>query len=137
MCQRVEGSAKFIAIWWCLLAFIASGYEHSIANMTIFALSWFGVHKEELSLAGIGHNLLWVTIGNTISGVVFMGLGYWFTTPKSQRPIIQTDINRHSTATTNSVIIPIIMTQPWSKCMPQQDALYTLSTSKNIGKVIL
>ncbi|PSU96459.1 nitrite transporter NirC [Photobacterium kishitanii] len=89
MCQRVEGSAKFIAIWWCLLAFIASGYEHSIANMTIFALSWFGVHKEELSLAGIGHNLLWVTIGNTISGVVFMGLGYWFTTPKSQRPIIQ------------------------------------------------
>ncbi|PSU81243.1 nitrite transporter NirC [Photobacterium phosphoreum] len=89
MCQRVEGSAKFIAIWWCLLAFIASGYEHSIANMTIFALSWFGVHNEAFTLAGIGHNLLWVTLGNTISGVVFMGLGYWFTTPKTQRPIIQ------------------------------------------------
>ncbi|PSU23066.1 nitrite transporter NirC [Photobacterium phosphoreum] len=89
MCQRVEGSAKFIAIWWCLLAFIASGYEHSIANMTIFALSWFGTHKEAFTLAGIGHNLLWVTIGNTLSGVVFMGLGYWFTTPKAQRPIIK------------------------------------------------
>lgn len=35
----LEGAAKFIAIWWCLLAFIASGYEHSIANMTLFALS--------------------------------------------------------------------------------------------------
>jgi nitrite transporter NirC len=38
-----EGAAKFIAIWWCLLAFIASGYEHSVANMTLFALSWFGL----------------------------------------------------------------------------------------------
>lgn len=42
MAIRVEGAAKFIAIWWCLLAFIASGYEHSVANMTLFALSWFG-----------------------------------------------------------------------------------------------
>ncbi len=27
MAIRTEGAAKFIAIWWCLLAFIASGYE--------------------------------------------------------------------------------------------------------------
>lgn len=39
MAIRTEGAAKFIAIWWCLLAFIASGYEHSVANMTLFALS--------------------------------------------------------------------------------------------------
>lgn len=88
MCQRVEGSSKFIAIWWCLLAFIASGFEHSVANMTIFALSYFGEHKEAFTLAGIGHNLLWVTVGNTISGVVFVGLGYWFSTPKAQRPLL-------------------------------------------------
>ena len=28
MAIRAEGAAKFIAIWWCLLAFIAPGYEH-------------------------------------------------------------------------------------------------------------
>lgn len=39
MAIRTEGTAKFLAIWWCLLAFIASGYEHSVANMTLFALS--------------------------------------------------------------------------------------------------
>lgn len=39
MAIRTEGAAKFLAIWWCLLAFIASGYEHSVANMTLFALS--------------------------------------------------------------------------------------------------
>ena len=86
MAIRTEGAAKFLAIWWCLLAFIASGYEHSVANMTLFALSWFGHHSEAYTLSGIGHNLLWVTLGNTLSGVVFMGLGYWYATPKSERP---------------------------------------------------
>ena len=87
MAVKTEGAAKFIAIWWCLLAFIASGYEHSIANMTIFAMSWFGQHSSEFTMAGIGNNLLWVTLGNTVSGVVFMGLGYWYATPKHQRPV--------------------------------------------------
>ena len=86
MCQRVEGAARFIAIWWCLLAFIASGYEHSIANMTLLALSWFGQHSADYTLAGIGHNLLWVTLGNLISGILMMGLGYWYATPAAQRP---------------------------------------------------
>ena len=77
--------AKFIAIWWCLLAFIASGDEHSVANMTVFALSWFGQHNADLMLGGIGHNLLWVTLGNMFSGMVLMGLGYWYATPHAQR----------------------------------------------------
>ena len=89
MCQRVDGAANFIAIWWCLLAFIASGYEHSIANMTLFALSWFGAHTPEYTLGGIGYNLWWVTLGNTVSGVLFMGLGYWYATPRAQRPAVQ------------------------------------------------
>lgn len=86
MCVRTEGAAKFIAIWWCLAAFIACGYEHSIANMTIFALSWFGESKEAFSLAGIGYNLLWVSLGNMLSGALFMGVGYWLATPKAERP---------------------------------------------------
>jgi len=96
MCQRVEGAAKFIAIWWCLLAFIASGYEHSIANMTLFALSWFGAHTPEYTLGGIGYNLLWVTLGNTVSGVLFMGLGYWYATPRAQRPVVVAEANNHA-----------------------------------------
>ena len=86
MAVRTEGSAKFLAIWWCLLAFIASGFEHSVANMTLFALSWFGQHNADLTLQGIGHNLLWVTLGNMFSGMVLMGLGYWYATPQAQRP---------------------------------------------------
>ncbi len=89
MALRTEGAGKFLAIWWCLLAFIASGYEHSVANMTLFALSWLGNHSESFTLSGIGHNLLWVTLGNTLSGAVFMGLGYWYATPRAQRPVTE------------------------------------------------
>lgn len=87
MSMRTEGAGRFIAIWWCLLAFIASGYEHSVANMTLLTLSWLGDHGDTYTLAGIAHNLLWSTLGNTASGVIFMGLGYWYATPKNERPM--------------------------------------------------
>ncbi|WP_348235084.1 formate/nitrite transporter family protein, partial [Salmonella enterica] len=63
MAIRTEGTAKLLAIWWCLVAFIASGYEHSGANMTLFALSWLGHHSDAYSLSGVGHSLLRVTPG--------------------------------------------------------------------------
>ncbi len=61
--------------------------------MTIFALSWFGNHADGYSMSGIGHNLLWVSLGNAVSGAIFMGLGYWYSTPKEQRPVAQQSVN--------------------------------------------
>jgi nitrite transporter NirC len=69
-------AAKCIVIFWCLLAFIASGYEHSVANMTIFVIALLGEHPATVSLAGMAHNLLWVTLGNAVAGALFMGMGY-------------------------------------------------------------
>ncbi len=76
-------TAKLGVIFWCLFAFIASGYEHCIANMTIFGIALLGEHPDTVSLAGMGHNLLWVTLGNTISGTLFMATAYWFTSGSS------------------------------------------------------
>jgi nitrite transporter NirC len=70
-------AAKCIVIFWCLFAFIASGFEHSIANMTLFSIAIFGEHPETVNLFGMAHNLFWVTLGNVLSGSVFMALGYW------------------------------------------------------------
>jgi nitrite transporter NirC len=70
-------SGKAIVIFWCLFAFISSGYEHSVANMTLLSIALLGEHPETVSLAGMSHNLLWVTIGNIIGGALFMGGGYW------------------------------------------------------------
>ena len=71
-------AAKWVGVFWCRFAFIASGYEHSIANMTVFSLALMETGIEEVSLAGAGFNLLWVTLGNTVSGVLFVGMSYWY-----------------------------------------------------------
>ena len=74
-------AAKCIVIFWALFAFIASGYEHSVANMTVFSIALLGNHPETVSLAGMAYNLLWVTLGNAVAGGLFMAVGYWKATP--------------------------------------------------------
>ena len=77
-------AAKLIMIWWCLLAFVGSGYEHSIANMALLGLANFLVvdgSSYAISWGGMLHNLLPVTLGNIVSGVLFMGFGYYFISP--------------------------------------------------------
>ncbi len=81
MAARVNSdSAKCIVIFWCLLAFIASGFEHSVANMTLFALALAGNHPDAVSLAGAAWNLAWVTLGNIVGGAVFVAGAYHVST---------------------------------------------------------
>ncbi len=75
--RTANDAAKCIVIFWCLFAFIASGFEHSIANMTLFSIALLGEHPETVSLGGMGYNLLWVSLGNLLSGSLFMAVGYW------------------------------------------------------------
>ena len=68
---------KFFGIWFPIMAFVSSGFEHSVANMYFIP-------------AGIlcGANVTWgqffvwnlipVTIGNIIGGFVFIGVVYYF-----------------------------------------------------------
>jgi nitrite transporter NirC len=76
--RMTNDTAKCIAIFWCLFAFIGSGFEHSVANMTLFSVALLGNHPDTVTYAGLAHNLTWVTLGNIVSGAVFMGAGYWF-----------------------------------------------------------
>ncbi len=92
MSARVENEvAKAIMIFWCLYAFIASGFEHSVANMTLFSLALLAEHNESISIAGMFHNLLWVTLGNAIAGVFFMAFGYTWANPKSSNQLEQSE----------------------------------------------
>ncbi|MGD9732494.1 MAG: formate/nitrite family transporter [Desulfamplus sp.] len=80
--------SKILAIFFPIMGFVAIGFEHCIANMYfipvgIFLSKWAGVAPEGIDVntitwgAFVVHNLVPVTIGNTIGGVVFVGLGYW------------------------------------------------------------
>jgi nitrite transporter NirC len=84
--RTTNDAAKCIMIFWCLFAFIASGYEHSVANMTIFAVALLSDHPDAVTLSGALWNLGWVTLGNVLSGVVLMGIGYWLVSGRPRLP---------------------------------------------------
>jgi nitrite transporter NirC len=78
MAARVDSDiAKCAVIFWCLLAFIACGFEHSVANMTLLGLALAGNHPESVSLTGAAWNLGWVTLGNIVGGALFVGGAYY------------------------------------------------------------
>ena len=80
---------KIFAIFFPILAFVAIGFEHSVANMYfiptgILLMNGAGltnVPGVDPNLLGwvnfLWRNLLPVTIGNIIGGVVFVGMSYW------------------------------------------------------------
>ncbi|MCR2825395.1 formate/nitrite transporter family protein [Microbacterium sp. zg.Y909] len=78
MCARLTSDGPKIAvIAFAILAFVASGYEHVVANMTTYALGLMtGV--DAATWADFGGNMLWVGTGNLVGGAVVVGLGYWF-----------------------------------------------------------
>jgi formate/nitrite transporter len=80
---------KIFAIFFPIMAFVAIGFEHCVANMYfiptgIFLRTWAGVRAPEginPTLLNWGtfavKNLIPVTIGNMIGGGLFVGLSYW------------------------------------------------------------
>ena len=89
-------AGKCIAIFFPIFVFVISGFEHCVANMYyipagIFAAQnplyaakateLYGITAEQLSGLNFGtmfSNLVPVTIGNIIGGMVFVGLLYWY-----------------------------------------------------------
>ncbi|MBI3832366.1 MAG: formate/nitrite transporter family protein [Planctomycetes bacterium] len=76
---------KILAIVFPISAFVACGFEHSVANMYFVPLALF--IRPELNLPGesalswpafLINNLLPVTIGNIIGGAGMVGAVYWF-----------------------------------------------------------
>jgi formate transporter len=80
---------KIFAIFFPVMCFVALGFEHCIANMYFIPTGILFVHWAQLPVvAGIDlgainwvnffwKNLLPVTLGNIIGGVVFVGMSYW------------------------------------------------------------
>ncbi|MBD0305371.1 MAG: formate/nitrite transporter family protein [Nitrospiraceae bacterium] len=70
-------TARLIAISWCLLAFVGSGYEHSIANQSLLSMALFLPHPDTVTWTGFLYNQLWVLPGNVIGGSLCVGVLYW------------------------------------------------------------
>lgn len=75
--MKTDGAKMFIMILLVFSFFIA-GFEHSIANMSVFAISIAAQGWGALSIEQILHNLIPATIGNIIGGSVFMAMFYYY-----------------------------------------------------------
>lgn len=78
-------SGKLIMIFWCLFAFITTGFEHSVANMTLLAIGVLKPMSQVLTWGGYAYNLLFVTLGNMIGGILLIALPYSFVAGRSDQ----------------------------------------------------
>jgi len=83
---------KVWAIFFPIMTFVASGFEHSIANMYFMSLGLMlkgntaavtaaGLSDQALgavSLGGFFSNLIPVTLGNMVGGILFVAVFYYF-----------------------------------------------------------
>jgi formate transporter len=81
---------KILAILFPITGFVAAGFEHSVANMYFIPVGWLiktldpafaastGLDLSALTVNGLIANLIPVTIGNIIGGVIMVGAIYWF-----------------------------------------------------------
>ena len=80
-------AGKVLVIFFPIMAFVALGYEHCVANMYFIPMGLF--LKGAVAANGLGGlesltwgkflttNLLPVTLGNIVGGAIFVGALYW------------------------------------------------------------
>lgn len=81
LCMGARSVAdKIIAILFPISAFVACGFEHSVANMYFLPIGIVlaASSSTPLSLSGAVSNLVLVTIGNILGGTLLVALVYWF-----------------------------------------------------------
>lgn len=81
LCMGARGVAdKILAIVFPISAFVACGFEHSIANMYFLPLGMTLAmgSSAPIEVTDALSNLLFVTIGNILGGTMLVALIYWF-----------------------------------------------------------
>jgi formate/nitrite transporter len=79
-------SGKVLGIIFPISGFVAMGFEHSVANMFFIPIGIFlklqstslSSNYSQLDLTGFFNNLIPVTLGNIVGGVVFVALVYGY-----------------------------------------------------------
>lgn len=77
-------AGKLICCYVPIMTFVASGFEHNVANMYFIPTGLFlsaELHRPDPALTWwnfLATNLLPVTLGNIVGGVLFVSFAYWF-----------------------------------------------------------
>jgi formate transporter len=77
---------KIVGLMLPVSAFVAAGFEHCVANMYFLPLAWLltelgntpkDLATSAITVTGIIHNLVPVTLGNIVGVAGFVGFVYW------------------------------------------------------------
>jgi len=77
---------KFFGIWFPIMAFVSTGFEHSVANMYFIPAGIFTqgfITDPTKIVASVNWVSMWtsnviiVTLGNIVGGLLFVGVIYW------------------------------------------------------------
>ncbi|OPY18085.1 MAG: putative formate transporter 1 [Syntrophus sp. PtaB.Bin075] len=72
---------KFFGIWFPIMAFVATGFEHSVANMYFIPTGiMLGANVSWAQF--VQWNLIPVTLGNIVGGFIFIGAVYFYSFKK-------------------------------------------------------
>ncbi|MEZ0067035.1 nitrite transporter NirC [Streptacidiphilus sp. MAP12-20] len=75
MFTRASGDAsKTLVLWLPVLAFVAIGFEHCVANMAVYAMAIF---DGSAGFTQLLRNLVFVVPGNIVGGGLLVGAAYW------------------------------------------------------------
>ncbi len=74
--------------------FFSSGFEHSIANLSLFSIALISPHPDTISIGAAIYNLIPVTIGNIVGGAVFVGMLYQFLSKSATKLSLEDNLNR-------------------------------------------
>jgi len=69
-----EVAGKIFAMWFPVMAFVAIGFQHVVANMFIIPAAIFA---DAMTWAQFVENIVPVFLGNAVGGAVFVGLAYY------------------------------------------------------------
>ena len=65
-------SGKLVVMFCVIMAFVAAGFEHCVANMGTFSVAYFLYGDIDLLL--VAKSMLFVTLGNIVGGALLLAL---------------------------------------------------------------
>lgn len=70
-------AGKILAIFFPIMAFVAMGFDHVVANMFFLPAAIFA-HMPGLGWGDVLDNWLFAVLGNLVGAVVFVAIAYWY-----------------------------------------------------------
>jgi nitrite transporter NirC len=83
--------AKLALLAWVLLAFITTGFDHVVANMTVFSLAMFA-GLPGATVGAFAWNMVWVGLGNLVGGGL-IGAAYGYVGRAQSSPLTAPVVN--------------------------------------------